>query len=95
MHIPQFFLFHMIIFPSELSLYWCFWGPLFFWLCLHKGVGVLFDGFFFQLPSFDLMSGTLRKSDTGINSFSKCFLHFAKMLSFPSEKRNALGVATF
>lgn len=48
-----------------------------------------------QLPSFDLMSRTLRKSDARIiNSFSKCFLHFAKMLSFPSEGKNALEVAT-
>ena len=48
-----------------------------------------------QLPSFDLMSRTSGKSDTGItNTFSKCFLHFAKMLSFPSQKKNALDVAT-
>lgn len=47
-----------------------------------------------QLPSFDLMCRTLRKSDTGIsNYFSKCFLQFAKMLRFPSQKENALDVA--
>lgn len=44
-----------------------------------------------QLPSFDLMSRT----DTRVtNSFSKCFLRFAKMLSFPSQRKNALEVAT-
>lgn len=47
-----------------------------------------------QLPSFDLMCRTLRKSDTGIsNYFSKCFLQFAKMFRFPSQKKNVLDVA--